>query len=268
MNKFRVVFGDGTFSNTGASDGCPAAATDVNDPSTGQTVNRLIHCCTAETNAGHCPKYANDSMWAKTDTASSTNGAAFVTNTVAEGSAFASVISGHSRFTADNKEATYGSWFTQLPVPSGMVQGLVASYMEDFSADTAFEAFKANAGQDVLDSGCNNDAGATANVNTWADCMICSATNGSVASADNLYTAPTAFENVATCQGTLGGDGNNGGNGNNGGDGNNGGGDGNNGGENGDGDDDDPECPENCKSSVLKTLGMSVIFAFIINMMN
>jgi len=118
LSRFDVVFGDGTYSNSGSSNGCPAPAptATASDPSTGQTVNRLTHCCSAEAAADKCPVWANDSLWAGTAEAPSSNGTTFVTNTGSEGTAWANVTSGATRFESTNVGAVLGAWFSQLPV--------------------------------------------------------------------------------------------------------------------------------------------------------
>jgi len=264
LSQYDVIFGAGTYSNSGSSDGCPAPATTAGDASTGQAVNRLNHCCSAEAAADKCPVWANDSLWAGTTNAPSPNGTSFATNTGNEATDWAYVTSGASRFEKTNVEAVLYAWFSQLPVDSSALTGLVIKYTEDFrSGNGAAFATAANGTDGSTGEGCNYSAAATLNVQTWVDCMNCTA-GGSPLSATNLYTAPTDYTDSEECQGTVaeGDQQQTGGN-------ESGEDSGEESGETESGDDgDEVSCPKGCKSSVLKTLGMSVIFAFIVNMMN
>merc|ERR1712013_74901 len=159
-----------------------------------------------------------------------------------------------------HKDTVLGVWFSQLPVGVNVGSSLVFSYEESFKADTetgvAFQTAANGAGDaGTALHGCNKSSTATASVDSWVDCMICTA-GGNTVTDTNLYTAPAGgYSNVAGCQGSAGDaappsestD------------------------EDEDEDEDEISCPTpptGCKSSVLKTLGMSVIFAFIVNMMN
>lgn len=272
VSEYEVVFGKGTFSlDNVAHAGCPANVADDNatPPVVAQAVNRLHHCCSAEYAADECPVWANDSMWTLVGTPSlSPNGVDFATKTGTQVTgSWADVALNASRYTATDMDAVLGVWFSQLPIGVHVGSSLVMSYQESFKADTetgdAFQTAANGAGPDgTALHGCNKSATATASVESWVDCMICTA-GGNTVTDTNLYTPPGAgYTNVPGCQGDAGAS------------------------------DEDPSSgtpatqsgtpatgeeeptiscptqPTGCKSSVLKTLGMSVIFAFIVNMMN
>jgi len=270
VSQYEVVFGKGTFRlDNGVHAGCPANVDDPNatPPVVAQAVNRLHHCCSAEYAAHECPMWANDSMWTLDATTNeSPNGKDFAEKTKAQVTASWDDVDNHaSRYTSADMDAVLGVWFSQLPIGANVGSSLVFSYEESFKADTdtgvAFQT-AANGETDAGTAlhGCNKSDTATASVESWVDCMICTA-GGNTVTDTNLYAPPAGgYSNIAGCQGTAG-----------------------------DveppsestsespaepceGDDceeeEDPSCPDNCKSSVLKTLGMSVIFAFIVNMMN
>jgi len=258
LHQWNVPFGSVTFNTTGSNS---ATCLDAGLPSP-----TLPHCCSAQYDVDMCPGYSVDANWVGDER----KGLAFALDVKAQfANSFADVqnytsradTTGVSDERSGEKIGLMTAYFSQLPIPYNVLDSLVEAYANDDGS--AFE-MAANGDADNTTSGCNNSATAN-NVTAWVDCMICNVGGNLDNATDGVnYTQPTEYLNQTGCQDTeFASSGSGSGSGSGGSGSGNGTTDGNT-----DGNTDEVVCPDGCAASVLNALGMSVIFAFIINMMN
>lgn len=259
LHQWNVPFGSVTFNTTGSN-----SATCLDD---GLPSPTLPHCCSAQYDVDMCPGYSVDANWVGDER----KGLAFALDVKAQfANSFVDVqkytsradTTGVSDERSGEKIGLMTAYFSQLPIPYNVLDSLVEAYANDDGS--AFE-MAANGDAENTTSGCNNSETANS-VTAWVDCMICNVGGNLDNATDGVnYTQPTDYLNQTGCQDSEFASSGSG----NGGSGGSGGSDGSGNGTT-DGTTDPVNCPDGCTAaaSVLNALGMSVIFAFIINMMN